>query len=407
MGQILFLAHRIPWPADRGDKIRSHNILLHLAAMAPVHVVSFADDERDMGFAREMEPKFASVFAEIRRKPQWRAGAEGLMSGSPVSVKSFASGRMAAHVEALLARGNISHIFCFSGQMAQYVPASFAGIFIMDFVDVDSAKFESYARQGNPVMRWIHAREGRTLSAFEHAVAARADASLLVSAAEAELFRQRSGLADSRVMALGNGIDTISYDPAAEIPAIAVTIDGPMIVFTGQMDYRPNIEAVTDFALHALPLIHAQFPDAEFVIVGRNPPAQVLALAKHNGVIVTGAVDDVRSWLKAADVVVAPLRIARGVQNKVLEAMAMAKAVVASVSAAEGIDAADGIHFRIAADVNAEAKIVCELLADPIAARKLGENARRHVVSHYSWAGQLSDLHTIMAMDGDMQVAAQ
>ncbi len=407
MSEILFLAHRIPWPADRGDKIRSHNILRHLAAMAPVHVVSFADDDRDMGFVAEMEPIFASVFAEIRSKPQWVAGAEALASGASVSVKSFASASIARHIEALLARGNISHIFCFSGQMAQYVPASFTGRFIMDFVDVDSAKFESYAGHGNPIMRWINAREGRKLSAFEHDIAQRADASLFVSDAEAELFRQRSGITCGSVMMLGNGIDTVSYNPANEIPTIETKISGPIIVFTGQMDYRPNIQAVTDFALNAMPEIHKQHPGAVFAIVGRNPPAPVHALAKKPGVIVTGAVDDVRSWLRAAAIVVAPLRIARGVQNKVLEAMAMAKPVVASACAARGIDAADGVHFRIAPDVNAEARIVSELLADPVSARKLGDNARRHVVSHYGWASQLGSLQAMMALDDTAQVAAE
>jgi polysaccharide biosynthesis protein PslH len=411
MAEILFLAHRIPWPADRGDKIRSHNILRHLAAMAPVHVVSFADDARDMGFVPEMEPLFASVYTEIRSKPQWRAGIEALASGAPVSVNSFASDTMAAHVDGLLSSGNISHIFCFSGQMAQYVPASFTGRFIMDFVDVDSAKFESYAGQGNPFMRMVNAREGRKLAAFEHGVARRADASLFVSDAEAELFRQRSGITDGRIMALGNGIDTIGYDPAGAYPLLAEKPDGPMIAFTGQMDYRPNIEAVTDFAVNALPEIHKQHPGAVFAIVGRNPPASVLALARNKGVLATGAVDDVRTWLSAADIVVAPLRIARGIQNKVLEAMAMAKPVVASFCAAEGIDAADGVHFRIAKDVKDEARIVCELLSNHAAAQKLGENARRHVVSHYGWASQLSGLCEIMALSdkqcGNMQVAAE
>ncbi len=407
MGEILFLAHRIPWPADRGDKIRSHNILRHLAELAQVHIACFADDERDMGFVPEMEPNFASVYAEIRKKPQWLAGAEALASGAPVSITSFASNSMAGHIETLLTSRDIGHIFCFSGQMAQFVPASFSGRFVMDFVDVDSAKFESYAGQGNPLMRWINAREGRKLSAFEHAVARRADASLFVSDAEAELFCERSGITDGRVSALGNGIDTVSYDPARSYSPLPQRIDGPLIVFTGQMDYRPNMEAVTDFALNALPQIHQQHPGAVFAIVGRNPPASVHALAKNKGVIVTGAVDDVRSWLNAAAVVVAPLRIARGIQNKVLEAMAMAKPVVASAAAAQGIDAADGTHFRIAANVKTEARFVCELLADPVSAQKLGENARRHVVSHYGWASQLSGLRQIMALDDNMQVAAE
>jgi polysaccharide biosynthesis protein PslH len=407
MAQILFLAHRIPWPADRGDKIRSHNLLQHLSEIAPVHVACFADDARDMGFAAEMQPKFASVYAEIRSKPQWRAGLEALASRAPVSVKSFASHDMTAHVGALLAAQNITHIFCFSGQMAQYVPADFAGRFVMDFVDVDSAKFESYAHAGNPFMRRVNAREGARLSAFEHLVASRADASLFVSEAEADLFRARSGITDGRIMAIGNGIDTAGYDPSKTFAATGTEFAVPLIVFTGQMDYRPNIDAVTDFACNAMPEIHKAHPGAVFAIVGRNPPASVHALTRNKGVLVTGAVDDVRSWLAAADVVVAPLRIARGIQNKVLEAMAMAKPVVVSSAAAQGIDAADGVHFCIAADVQAEAKLVTQLLSDPVAARMLGDNARRHVESHYGWARQLSGLRAVMALDPETQVAAQ
>jgi polysaccharide biosynthesis protein PslH len=407
MQEILFLAHRIPWPADRGDKIRSHHILRELSAMAPVHVITFADDARDMGFVAEMQPQFASVHAEIRTKSQWRAGLQALAAGTPVSVESFAADGIIARVQGLLASGKISHIFCFSGQMAQYVPVGFSGHFIMDFVDVDSAKFESYANDGNILMRWVNAREGRKLADFEHAVARRANASMFVSAAEAALFRQRSGLRDGRILALGNGIDTVSYDPGALIPELDRRISGPMIAFTGQMDYRPNIEAVTDFALNALPAIQAAHPGAIFAIVGRNPVPAVAALANRPGVIVTGAVDDIRSWLNAADVVVAPLRIARGIQNKVLEAMAMAKPVVVSGAAAEGIDAADGIHFRIAATVGQEAEFVCELLSNPDGARQMGENARSHVVAHYGWQSQLSVLHQVMQPQEFLQEAAE
>jgi polysaccharide biosynthesis protein PslH len=167
MREILFLAHRIPWPADRGDKIRSHHILKRLCQMARVHVATFADDERDLGFVGEMDSILASSHVELRRKPQWQAGAEALLTGQPVSLCSFGSGSMQDWVNAVLASGRISHIFCFSGQMAQYVPENFDGRFVMDFVDVDSAKFESYAGEGNPLMRWVNAREGRLLGAFE------------------------------------------------------------------------------------------------------------------------------------------------------------------------------------------------------------------------------------------------
>jgi polysaccharide biosynthesis protein PslH len=405
MREILFLAHRIPWPADRGDKIRSHHILKKLCEMAPVHVGTFADDERDMGFVGEMDGILASSHVELRNKPQWQAGVKALLTRQPVSVCSFGSGSMQDWVNRLLASDRISHIFCFSGQMAQYVPASFDGHFVMDFVDVDSAKFESYAGEGNPLMRWVNAREGRLLGDFEREVARRADASVLVSDAEADLFRVRSGAAN--VSALGNGIDTVFYDPTAKFKKLHPVFPDPLIVFTGQMDYRPNIEAVTDFAVNAMPAIRAAHPETSFAIVGRNPTSAVSDLSSLPGVQVTGAVDDVRTWLAGADVVVAPLRIARGVQNKVLEAMAMAKPVVASTAAAEGIAATNGAHYFVERDVVAEASRVIALLSDANMSRKIGEAAREHVVQHYGWAGQFAALDEFMQYQPRLAVAAE
>jgi sugar transferase (PEP-CTERM/EpsH1 system associated) len=405
MREILFLAHRIPWPADRGDKIRSHHILKRLCEMAPVHVGTFADDGRDMGFVGEMDALLASSHVELREKAQWQAGAEALLTGQPVSVCSFGSGSMHDWVDGLIASGRISHILCFSGQMAQYVPKDFDGRFIMDFVDVDSVKFESYAGEGNPLMRWINAREGRLLGAFERDVAMQADASLLVSETEAALFRSRTGA--GTVMALENGIDTDFYDPAANLKKLHPVFPDPLIVFTGQMDYRPNIEAVADFAKNAMPRIRSVHREATFAIVGRNPTQAVSDLSMLPGVQVTGAVEDVRTWLAAADVVVAPLRIARGVQNKVLEAMAMARPVVASPAAAEGIDAENGIHFHVERDAEAEAARVCALLSDSKAALEMGKAARTHVMARYGWAKQLASLDTIMGYQRPMAEAAE
>jgi sugar transferase (PEP-CTERM/EpsH1 system associated) len=394
MEEILFLAHRVPWPPDRGDKIRSHHILNYLAQMAPVHVGAFADNDHDMGFGAAMGASLVSSHVEIRNKPTWLAGLEALAKGGPVSVASFASQSMAAWVRALLESRPISHIFCFSGQMAQYVPADFEGRFLMDFVDVDSAKFESYADTGNPFMQWVNAREGRLLSAFERDVAMRANLSLFVSDAEAELFRTRSGVHEAR--ALGNGIDTIFYDPDATFRTLHPPFPDPLIVFTGQMDYRPNIEAVTIFATEAMPIIRAANPEATFAIVGRNPSTAVSDLSALPGVQVTGAVDDVRTWLAAADVVVAPLRTARGIQNKVLEAMAMAKPVVASPAAAEGIDAQVGVHFYVENSAHTEAERVCALLADTAAMQRVGRAARAHVIAHYGWDQELAPLRRMM-----------
>ena len=395
MREILFLAHRVPWPPDRGDKIRSFHILKKLQTMAPVHVGAFADDARDMECAEAERAGLASLQVELRDKPGWFSGIEALASGKPVSLTAFGSKATQDWVDERLASGAISHVFVFSGQMAQYVPAGFDGRFVMDFVDVDSAKFESYAEDGNALMRWVYQREGKKLSGFETEIAQRADASLFVSEAEALLFRQRSGAAN--VVALGNGIDTVFYDPAASFKKLHPVFPDPLIVFTGQMDYRPNIEAVSDFAHHAMPAIRQAHPETTFAIVGRNPTPAVAELSALPGVQVTGAVEDVRTWIAGADVVVAPLRIARGIQNKVLEAMAMGKPVVASAAAAEGIDAVDGQHLLVAKDVEGEAAKVSALLSDTDDRLRLGSAARTHVMVHFGWDAQLAQLDALMA----------
>jgi sugar transferase (PEP-CTERM/EpsH1 system associated) len=390
MRDILFLAHRVPYPPDRGDKIRGFHILRHLAQHARVHLVAFADDPRDL--AADAPDWLTGEHAVVwRGKPRWRAAIEALATGRPVSLTAFDDADVRGAVDDLLARHPIDTIYVFSGQMAQYLPAVPKARVVMDFVDMDSAKFADYATASRGPSRWMMAREAKLLRAFERDVAAHADASLFVSAAEADLFRVQTGAA--RVQAIENGIDTQVFDPAAN--SARVEQGGELIVFTGQMDYRPNIEAVTWFAHEILPQIRAVHPQACFAIVGRAPGEAVQALGRLPGVIVTGEVADVRGWLAAARVVVAPLKLARGIQNKVLEAMAMARPVVASAAAAEGIDHADTI--RVGADAPGIAREVCALLADAAVAEALGVKARAQVQRRYSWAACLAPLDAIVA----------
>lgn len=382
---LLFLAHRVPFPPDRGDKIRSFHILRHLAARARVHLVAFADDEADHDPPETFTGMLASCTIVPRDKSQRRAAVEALVGGKPVSLTAFADRRIAAAVAALRARHSIAMTFVFSGQMAQYLGLDEPAI--MDFVDMDSAKFASYAEDASGPMRWMMRREARLLGAFERDVAARVSASLFVSDAEADLFRV--GGARGRVLAVENGIDAATFDPAT-VPPVAIA--RPLILFTGQMDYRPNIDAVTWFARDILPIVRRRHP-ARFAIVGRAPTEAVQALASDD-VIVTGAVDDVRGWLAAADVCVAPLKLARGIQNKVLEAMAMARPVVASAAAAEGIDHAGTI--RVADDAEGFAAGICDLLDDPAAAAALGASARTQVIARYGWDARLAPLDALL-----------
>lgn len=393
MAETLFLAHRIPYPPDRGDKIRSWHLLRHLGTLGRVHLACFADDEEDKAhlpaLREAMGGALGEAHVEVRTLGKAAAGLRALVTGKPVSLTLFDSAEMRGFVGRILARPSVKTIFAFSGQMAQFVPEGTGRRFVMDFGDMDSAKFAAYARQGGPLAA-VHRREAAKLFAFEKAVAARADVSLFVSDAEANLFRQSVDLPGADIRALQNGVDLDFYDPGASLPPVEAS--GPLIVFTGQMDYSPNVDAVTWFARRVLPLI----PAGRFAIVGRKPTDAVRALAGER-VIVTGAVPDVRSWLAAADVVVAPLRIARGIQNKVLEAMAMARPVVASPAAYEGIEAEPGRHLVVADREEAQAEAVTALIADRVRAETIGESARRRMVEAYRWERRLEPLAALIA----------
>ena len=382
---VLFLAHRVPFPPDRGDRIRSYHVLRHIAVRARVHLVAFADTAAEA----EVPPAFAALLASHtvvhRRKPQWRAGLEALAQGRPLSLTAFAD----PAVRDAVARVKADAVYAFSGQMAQYLPGGVRQV--MDFVDADSAKFAAYAADARGPMRWMLAREARLLGAYEREVAARVDASLFVSAPEAALVPGGQ--------ALENGIDTAFFDPAAAFAP--VTGQGRLVTFTGQMDYRPNIEAVTRFVREVLPAIRARH-DVRLAIVGRAPTPAVRALAGED-VIVTGEVADVRGWLAASDVVVAPLLLARGIQNKVLEAMAMERAVVASPAAAEGIDHAGTIRV---ADLPAMAAAVNALLGAPAEAAALGRAARARVMRRYGWDAALAPLDALLGLPDAVRAAA-
>ena len=374
MGDILFLAHRLPYPPDRGDRIRSWHVLKALAKRAPVHVVALLDDAADRQHIAMVESVAASVTVVHRHPSKLRAMANAARRGTPASVEAFRSPELAARVTWLLAAHPVDCIYAFSGQMAAYVPNPCPTRFVMDFVDMDSAKFAALGGFANH-------QEGKRLLAWESATARRADLSLFVSEAEAALFRQKTGLSAS---VLENGIDLDRFFPQS----VEGKAPESLIVFTGQMDYAPNIEAVTGFARNTLPQIRAAVPDATFAIVGRAPTAAVRALASDQ-VIVTGEMPDTRLWLARAAVVVAPLKLARGVQNKVLEAMAMGRAVVLSPGAAQGIDARDGTHFLVAED---PAAAVIALLTDPARATAIGTAARARMVERYGWDAQMAPL---------------
>ena len=397
MGDILFLAHRVPFPPNRGDKIRSANLLRKLAAIGPVHVGCFAESDEDRAGMDELSALASSHEVVNRAKPLVLAGAEAVLAGKPVSLTAFHSKRLEQWVHSTIADRDIGAIVIFSGQMGQYVPEDFAGRVIIDLCDVDSAKFESYAAAGDRV--WLNAREGRLLACEEERLARRADATILISSNEGALLRsrlERPNLANVQI--IGNGIDTDFFDPVKIEPHVAIAArKGPHFVFTGQMDYPPNETAALWAIEYFLPAIRARHGAAELHIVGRSPTAKLLAHKSAPGVTVWGEVPDVRPFVAAADVVLAPLQIARGVQNKVLEAMAMAKPVVVTSQAATGISAEDGKHWRLSeADGPRMADACAQLVADEVACAQMGTAARQFVLEHHNWDAMLSPLEELV-----------
>lgn len=400
MKEIIFLAHRIPYPPDRGDRMRSWHLLSHLGRYAKVHLAAFTELDSDDGQLAPMRAAMGDGLGEVHLErrggyhPKWLLRA--LRRREPILNAAYYSPDVQGFVDRLMAERPIEGVFAFSFQMAQYVRAG--PRFVMDFCDVDSAKYADYAKADRAKLWLVHKHEAIRVRALEREIARRADLSLFVTDAETALFRAQAGPIDADVRALPNGIDLAFYDPAAAFAPLEAPPAGPLLVFTGQMSYRPNVEAVTAFAGEVLPLVRRAHPDACFAIVGRDPTEAVKALADRPGVIVTGEVADVRPWLAAASVAVTPLAIARGVQNKVLEAMAMARPVVASPGAFRGIEAVPGRDLVVAEGAEAQTAAIIALIGDPQRAAAMGKAARRRMVDGYSWDAQLAPLAGMMGL---------
>jgi sugar transferase (PEP-CTERM/EpsH1 system associated) len=388
MESLLYLTHRIPFPPNKGDKVRSYHVLRHLASRYRVHLGTFVDDEADWQHVDAVRELCADAyFAPLRRVQKPLRALGGLLTGRPVTSAVYRDVGMQAWVDRTLATTGLAKAVAFSAASAQYLTPRPGLRCIVDFVDVDSEKWRQYAVDARWPLSAVYRREARTLLDFERRLAHDADASFFVTEEEAALFRRCAPEAAERVWTCANGVDSASFSPAHALPSPFRQGERP-IVFTGAMDYWPNIDAVRWFARMVLPLVRRMDHAATFYIVGMNPAPAVRALQDDSAVTVTGRVDDVRPYLRHAEVVVAPLRVARGIQNKVLEAMAMGKAVIVSPHAASALRAQPGLEVEVAAGEEEFAAKVLRLLGTPAAA-EMGALARLRVLRDYEWAANL------------------
>ncbi|HQU16071.1 MAG: sugar transferase [Chromatiales bacterium 21-64-14] len=344
MDELLFLVHRIPYPPNKGDKVRSFHILKALADRYRVRLGAFVDDPDDWRHAEKVREYCAEVrLIGLHPKRARLRSVRGFLTGRPLTLPYFFDRRMRSWVDQVLREHDIRRILVYSSAMAQYVlstPVCAAARRVLDFVDVDSDKWRQYSARLTGPMRLVYRREARRLLIYEQTIAGVFDASVLVSAAEAALFRKLAPRAAARVVHINNGVDTRFFSPDGGY-SDPYGAGGRVVVFTGAMDYWANVDAVCWFVAEVFPRIRVRVPDARFYIVGARPDDAVRRLVDRAGVFVTGSVEDIRPYLAHAAVAVAPLRIARGVQNKVLEAMAMAKPVVASPQALDGLELGD------------------------------------------------------------------
>ncbi len=397
MDDLLFLAHRIPYPPNKGDKLRSYHVLKHLAKRYRVHVGTFVDDPDDWQHVATVK---ALCGGEVLCLPLSPRAARlrsvfGLATGEALALPYYRSARMTRWVEDLVERRGVRRVVVFSSPMAQYVNDLDDVERLIDFVDVDSDKWNQYAKASGRTMAWLYRREAVRLLEFERYSASRAIASVFVTKPESALFRRLAGDLISPVITVENGVDAEFFSPdhAAVPEGWQQQRHDPAnrsIVFTGAMDYKPNIDAAAWFSREVLPLIRHQLPDATFWIVGARPTAEVRSLARANEIHVTGTVAEVRPYLAHAGVVVVPMRLARGIQNKALEAMAMGAATVVSTTSAVALNAVPGRDFQLADDADSFARAVVELLNDPLARQKLGQAGRQAVLENYDWSRNLA-----------------
>lgn len=406
MSDILFLAHRIPYPPNKGDKIRSWHVLQYLMKHARVHVGCFLDDPADEAHVAAFQSLInGSLHIEnvTSRARKIRQYLKGLQDGRPLTMAFYDSPNMASWIARMISDYPIKSIYAYSSGVAPFaLNFSMGRRLVLDMVDMDSDKWKQYAQTAHWPLSKIYAREAKLLFDLERRLAHKSDTTLFVSEAEVATFKSVAGSSAHDVRALENGVDHAFFSPSADYGA--VDLPGSLrLVFTGAMDYWANVDAACWFAKDIFPIIKAAIPETSFTIVGSKPTSQVMALAKIPGITVTGFVPDVRPYIAAADIAVAPLRIARGIQNKVLEAMAMSKPVVVTRAAAEGIAANSGEHFLVADTADTMAQAVLGLSKNVERRTELGAAARSLIINRYDWQKNLSILPEILGFDGYIQ----
>jgi sugar transferase (PEP-CTERM/EpsH1 system associated) len=385
--RILYLCHRVPYPPDKGDKIRAFHQVQAIARRHEIDLFTIADDAADLAHEAVLQ-RYCRQVTVARLNPRWSRlrSLPYLLTRAPLTIPYFYSGGLQEEVRKAVAARSYDRIFVYCSAMAQYVEPAWGIPTVADFVDADSDKWTQYASFTSWPLSAVYRREGLALRKYERQICERSACVIVTTEREASVLR---GITEhARVHVIPNGVDTEYFRPAADPPQA----DVPTVGFTGDMSYFPNQEAVTYFAQKVLPLIRRSVPGTRFLIVGRNPTPKVRALAQMEGVEVTGFVPDVRQYLARMRVAVAPFSIAAGIQNKILEAMAAGIPVVCTSRAAQGLSGQVAGAVEVADGAGIMTAKIVDLLRDADLARGKGLAGRARVAAEYQWERALDRL---------------
>jgi sugar transferase (PEP-CTERM/EpsH1 system associated) len=389
---LIFISHRIPYPPDRGEKIRGYNLINHLARRYRVYLGCLIDDPADAKHVAYLRTICTEVAAfHIDKRLQKMKALAHIRPGRPLMLDYYSHPGLQRWVNETAASNPMDVVYIFCTAMAPYALNLDCSARILDMQDIDSEKWADYARNSRWPARVVWQREARTLLRYERHAVMQSDLAFLVTEEETRRFAELAPETSGKVTWLQMGVDVAQFSPAIDF-ANPYKGDGPHLVFTGNMDYWPNADAVTWFATEVFPSIRDRLAEARFHIVGANPGLDVLRLAEQLGVHVTGRVPDVRPYVAHADVSVAPLRMARGVQNKVLEAMALGRPVVASPQAFEGVRAVAGRDLLVADGADAMKGAIIDIIEGRHLG--LGAAARSLIEQTYTWDA------TLVRLDG-------
>lgn len=396
MNSILYLVHRLPYPPNKGDKITSFNLLKYLSKKYKIYLGCFIDDPTDWQYVEYVQDFCEdSCIVNLNTTKAKILSIRGLFTGEALSIPYYRNKHLQNWVDDTINNTDIDSVLIFSGVMAQYVSGKLSDNIrsVLDLEDVDSDKWRLYAKDHQWPMSWLYQRESEKLLAFEKAMANEFDVTVLVSKEEADFFKSLAPELSEKIINRVQGVDSEYFSPSLsyENPYPEKSL---VLTFTGAMDYWPNINAAIWFAEEIFPNIKLQFDQALFYIVGMNPSDDVKKLAENNSIFVTGGVPDVRPYIAHSALAVIPLRLARGIQNKVLEAMAMEKQILATSNAMQGIEQVSGFSALVADDEQSMVNGAVELLSGRINQDvKVGRSC---VLEHYNWDTNLRKIELLL-----------